>query len=118
MLQLFGQSKLALQQRTTATGVHYPAGLDLAFTILVEDAQVMRVALRLQGNLLHFASIQKGNPLLLQFAAKGILKAAPVKLVRREGRFRNLAIFHAPGNILVAISTKEHTQAKFAQMLR
>jgi hypothetical protein len=86
----------------------------------VEDAQAVRVALRLQGNLLHFASIQKGNPSSWQCAAKGILQAAPVKLVRLNfQRWRNsVAQFHPPGDILVAIGAEEKAQAKFRQLLR
>src|SRR5712691_1248091 len=106
---LLGEPELAFQQRRPATGVHHPTGLDLPFAALVEDTQAMRVALWLQANLLHLAAIEKGNPLLWESAAQGILQAAPVELVSADAlRWESsMAEFHAPGNILVAIEAEE-----------
>src|SRR5713101_4910335 len=63
MSHLLGQPKLAFQERTATTRIHYPASLDLTVAVIILYLQMMKVALRLQENLLDFATVQKGNSL-------------------------------------------------------
>src|SRR3954467_10678608 len=83
---LFRQTKLPLQEGVATTGIHNPTGMNLSFIALMENLHRMKVFLRLQRDLLHFAAMQKGYTLLWQFLTKHILQATTVDLVGSQGR--------------------------------